>query len=66
MAGALPTKEKMPDNAVVDIIPPKDAVGYETPIQADPPKKFFHKRNTLPIDYQQPRSTTPDGEADLK
>ena len=64
-AGALPAKEKLPDDAVVDVIPRKD-VAYEKPVQADPPKKFFHKRNTLPNEYQQPRSTTPDADAELK
>ena len=64
-AGALPAKEKLPDDAVVDIVPPKD-VGYEKPLQADAPKKFFHKRSTLPNEYQDPRSITPDAEAELK
>ena len=66
-AGALPAKEKIPDNAVVDIIPPKEATNEK----ADAPVKFFHRRSP-PNKYDVPeipgaqRSATPEDEADLK
>ncbi len=70
-AEALPAKDKLPADAVVDVIPPKE-VAYDTPVKAEAPKRFFHKRNTIPHEYQEPsnvgaqRSTTPEAEADMK
>jgi hypothetical protein len=70
-AGALPAKDKLPDDAVVDIIPPKE-VALEKPVKADSPMKFFHKRGTIPNAYEVPdipgaqRSATPEDEADMK
>ena len=70
-AGALPAKDQLPDDAVVDIIPPKE-VALEKPVKADSPMKFFHKRGTIPNAYEVPdipgaqRSATPEDEADMK
>ena len=66
-AGALPAKEKIPDDAVVGIIPPKEA----TNVKADAPVKFVHRR-AQPNNYHIPEipgaqpSTTPEDEANLK
>ena len=66
-AGALPSKERLPDGAMVDIIPPKEATNEK----ADAPVKFFHRRSQ-PNQYEVPeirgaqRSATPEDEAELK
>ena len=66
-AGDLPAKEKLPDGAVVDIIPPKEA----TNVKADAPVKLFHRR-AQPNHYHVPEipgaqpSATPEDEANLK
>ena len=66
-AGALPAKEQLPDGAMVDIIPPKEATNEK----ADAPVKFFHRRSQ-PNQYEVPeihgaqRSATPEDEAELK
>ncbi|XP_028394968.1 LOW QUALITY PROTEIN: uncharacterized protein LOC114519101 [Dendronephthya gigantea] len=69
-AGALPVKEKLPEDAVVDIIPPKQVnVTNEKPLKADSPVKFFHKR-TNPNVYEVPDGSfsqpAADTEAELR
>ena len=66
-AGAVPTKEPLPDDAVVDIVPPKQVEGMDDKKTTNSAIKFFHKRS-MPNVYQTPHipSQQASAETDLK